>query len=163
MERMRSKADGLPPPLVEPFRRQWLPVGCPVPSLSWPVQVLFRPAPSQPLADTAAGFRGGGNLGRGPNPNLGRGTPKTENSTDLTHYFLGWAQIHFRKKRSKNKSFLAFGGSKRHDGPPSWALGDHGRVAPPPPPDPPVSQTRSYLVPSRPPCPAGPVLSSTAS
>ena len=60
------------------------------------------------------------------------GTPKTENSTDLTHYFLGWTQIHFRKKNKiRNKFFESFWGAKQHDGPPSWALGDHGRVAPP--------------------------------
>ena len=51
-----------------------------------------------PLVDPAAGFRGGGYLARGPN----LGYPKTENSTDLAHYFLGWAQIHFRK----NKDFF---------------------------------------------------------
>ena len=27
--------------------------------------------------------------------NLVQGTPKAENSTDLTHCFLGWAKIHF--------------------------------------------------------------------
>ena len=37
------------------------------------------------LADLAAGFRGGGNLVRGPN----LGYPKTENSTDLTNLFWG--------------------------------------------------------------------------
>ena len=67
------------------------------------------PWPSRcPLADPAAGFRGT-NLVRGSN----LGTPKTENSTDLTHYFFGWTQIHFRKKYS----FLGAWGGKRHDGP----------------------------------------------
>ena len=30
-----------------------------------------------------------------------QGTTKTENSTDSTHYFLGWTQIHFRKNKLK--------------------------------------------------------------
>ena len=86
---------------------------------------------AQTLAVPAAGFRGGGNLGQGPN----LGYPKTENSTDLTHYFLGWTQSHFRKKiKITNKSFLGAlgGGAGAKDMMlPSWALGGgHGWVAP---------------------------------
>ena len=46
------------------------------------------------LADPAADFRGGGELWRRGSY---QGTPKTKNSTDLVHYFLGLAKIHFRK------------------------------------------------------------------
>ena len=74
---------------------------------------------------------GGGQLGAGSQPRVG--TPKTENSTELTHYFLGWTQIHFRKKFF----FLAFGGHKTWC-PPSWALGGMAGSPPPPPVDPPV-------------------------
>ena len=72
-----------------------------------------------PLADPAAGFRGGGNLGRGPN----LGYPKTENSTDLTHYFL---EFTFEKK-----VFGSFLGKPKDMMPPSWALGAGSRVGPP--------------------------------
>ena len=41
-------------------------------------------------------FFGGGGANSGEVPT--QGTPKTENSTDLIHYFLGWTQIHFRKQ-----------------------------------------------------------------
>ena len=46
------------------------------------------------LADPAADFGGGATWRRGSY----QGTPKTKNSTDLVHYFLGLAKIHFRKK-----------------------------------------------------------------
>ena len=74
------------------------------------------------LADPAAGFRGA-NMGRG----LNLGTPKTENLTDLTHYFLGWTQNHFRKKNF----FGSFGGG--------------GMVGLPPPLDPPVNAYRQLI------------------
>ena len=59
-----------------------------------------------------------------------QGTTKTENSTDSTHYFFEWTQIHFRKK---TKSFLGpFGRDKRHNGPPSWTLGSMAGLSLPP-------------------------------
>ena len=79
------------------------------------------------LADPAAGR--GANLARGPN----LGYPKNENSTDLTHYFLGWTQIHFRKKL---KGFWELLGDKKYDAPFLGFVGGggHGRVGPLDPP-----------------------------
>ena len=51
-----------------------------------------------PLADPAVCFRGGGHLAKGPC----QGTPKTKNSTDLNHYFLGRVQIHLKSIRLAN-------------------------------------------------------------
>ena len=84
------------------------------------------------LADPAASFRGGGQLWAGSQPRV---PPKNENSTDLTHYFLGWTQIQFRRKNIiKNKSFLrAFGGGPNGMMAPFLGFGGHGRVTPPPP------------------------------
>ena len=64
---------------------------------------------------------GGGSLALSPN----LGYPKTENSTDLTHYFFGCTQIHFKKNWELYDSPL----------PGLW-----GAMAglPPPPLDPPV-------------------------
>ena len=48
------------------------------------------------LADPSVVFLGGGggaDLAKGPMPRY----LKTENATDLGHYFLGGTQIHFRK------------------------------------------------------------------
>ena len=60
--------------------------------------------------------------------------PKTQNSTELTNYFLGWTQIHFRKMKLKIKFFFSFWG-KRHDGLPGlW-----GAMAGLSPLDPPVA------------------------
>ena len=55
-------------------------------------------------------FLGGGNLARGPN--LVR-YPKTENSTDLTHYFFAKNPKSLSKNKIKNEIFLdVFGGQK---------------------------------------------------
>ena len=64
---------------------------------------------------------GGGTWGGFPT----KGTPKTRNSTDLTHYFLGWTQIDFRK----NGSF--FGGANNMMAP-FLGFWGHGWFAPPP-------------------------------
>ena len=67
---------------------------------------------------------GGGELGAGCQPRV---PPKTENSTDLNPLFLGWTQIHFRKRVKKtfwelyDAPFLGFfGGHDRVDPPPPW-------------------------------------------
>ena len=76
------------------------------------------------LADPVAGFReGGGQLGGGSQPSVH--TPKTENSTDLTHYFLDGPKFTFEKI----KAFWELLGAKIHNEciltkiHSSWALG----------------------------------------
>ena len=79
---------------------------------------MFVLKDSWPLADPAAGFRGGGgNLARGPN----LGYPKNWKHHGFNALFFGWTQIHFRKVFWE-LFFLGGGGGKSHDGHPSWAL-----------------------------------------
>ena len=72
-------------------------------------------------------FFGWGELHAGSQPRVPR---KREIFTDLTHYFLGWTQIHFRKKAFG--SFRGGGEAKdmMSDDPPSWGLGSMAGLPP---------------------------------
>ena len=91
------------------------------------VEELLSYLKARSLANPAAGFRGGGNLARGPNI----GYPKTENSTEI--FFWGWNQIHLRKKIKTLFGSYFWGRGKRHNAPPFLGFEGAWPGCPPPP------------------------------